>query len=152
MAPVDLSPRVPLRGASWAGLALAGLGWLVLAAGESTLAVLGLGSDQARLSALAQMLVITGFGLAVLDVLHAGFGALNRFFEAVLQRSAAKAPSEPAPRSVRPGPAGAGDIVERGRLNGRAFLRDRDGTVDVETLLGVRRFASLEDAEDFIGA
>jgi hypothetical protein len=158
--------RTRVTALSWAGLALAAAGWAVLLAGDTGAAALGLAPDRAQTVAVAQMLVLSGIGLALFDALHAGFGALNRFFDAVLQRSVAKAappshappshaPARPAPQPARaaPQPATAqSEIVERGRFDGRAYLRYRDGSVEIETLLGVRRFSSMEEVEEFIGA
>jgi hypothetical protein len=48
--------------------------------------------------------------------------------------------------------AGAGDVVTRGELNGRDYVLYRDGSVLIETLLGPRRFASISEAQEFIGA
>ncbi len=42
-------------------------------------------------------------------------------------------------------------IVERGRLKNSAYVLFGDGSVEVETLLGLRRFASLGEAYEFIG-
>ena len=52
---------------------------------------------------------------------------------------------EPEPAYVEPDA-----IVERGRVGDRAYVLFGDGSVEVETLLGVRRFASIDEARDFI--
>jgi hypothetical protein len=44
------------------------------------------------------------------------------------------------------------EIVTRGALAGRDYVLFRDGSVVVETLLGPRRFLSLNEAQEFIGA
>jgi predicted component of type VI protein secretion system len=44
------------------------------------------------------------------------------------------------------------EIVTRGALAGRDYVLFRDGSVVVETLLGPRRFLSLSEAQEFIGA
>ena len=41
-------------------------------------------------------------------------------------------------------------IVERGRVKDRAYILFGDGSVEVETLLGLRRFSSLSEAYEFI--
>ncbi len=46
----------------------------------------------------------------------------------------------------------ASDVVTRGALNGRDYVLFRDGSVVVETLLGARRFPSITEAQEFIGA
>ncbi len=42
-------------------------------------------------------------------------------------------------------------VVERGRLKDRPYVLFGDGSIEVETLLGQRRFASFKDAREFIG-
>lgn len=151
-APAEIGTRTVTR-LTWVGLLLAAVGWTMLLGGRELGAALGLPYEAAHLAAVAQTLVLSGLGLAILDALYTGFGALHRFFDAVLQRSAAKA-SQPAQAPARPPPepqAPPNQIIERGRLNGRGYLRYRDGTVEVETLLGVRRFKSVEEAEEFVG-
>ena len=81
------------------GLVLVVSGWLALVAdlvladaqlqAGGLVATLALKNDIATLS---EMLVVTGLGLAILGGLRDGFGALNRFFDAVLQRSTAARP------------------------------------------------------------
>lgn len=41
-------------------------------------------------------------------------------------------------------------IVERGWVKDRAYVLFADGAVEVETMLGLRRFPSLQDAQEFI--
>ncbi len=146
---------------AWIGFGIVILGWLALIGdlaisdavlrGGNLVAVISLRSD---IATLAQTAIMTGFGLAVVGSLRSGFGALNRFFEAVLQRSAS---SRPAPAVEQPEPyveAPSPNVVERNRSTGT--IRDRnyvilpDGSVEVDTLLGTRVFASLDEARDFI--
>ena len=139
------------------GFGLVILGWVILVAdltAGSLVAVLALKAD---IVTLAQCLLLTGFGLAVLGALKDGFGALNRFFDAVLQRSSGARPSP------MPAAAEAEDTVVVTVPNGSdrspgsaAQHRDRnyvilpDGSVEVDTLLGTRIFATLDEARDFI--
>ncbi len=142
------------------------LGWVVLVAdlvvGDAQLTVGGLVAALALkgdIASLAQLLVVTGLGLAILGGLREGFGALNGFFDAVLQRSAA-----PRPGTM---PEGTHDIIDDDvsvvqphgdRLAGerpahapaRNYTILPDGSVEVETLLGTRIFASMDEARDFI--
>ena len=101
------------------------------------------------------MLIVSGFLIAILGTLRAGVVTLRQFFEAVLQRAAAAA-AQPAPPMPEPEPEPAyvepDAIVERGRVGDRAYVLFGDGSVEVETLLGVRRFASIDEARDFIGS
>ncbi len=158
------APRASSRLAGF-GFALVILGWVILVAdlalsdavlkAGSLVAVLSLKAD---IVTLAQTLVASGFGLAVMGALRDGFGALNRFFDAVLQRSAGPRP-EPMPQPVVR--LDEDDVVappsaEEDRPATAAPHRQRnyvilpDGSVEVETLLGTRIFATLDEARGFI--
>jgi hypothetical protein len=140
------------------GLFLALLAWgLLLFGGQLSVWATGflgrplpLALDPGRTD-VAQSLILSGFGLAILGTLRAGLNTLRSFVEAVLQRSAAaRAQPTPAPPTVEP--VDPMRVVERGWIRGRPFARFADGSVEIETLLGVRRFASFADAEDFVGS
>ena len=163
-----MSDFLPPRGAGVNRLKVFGfglviLGWVILLAdltlsdsvlkAGSLVAVLALKAD---IVTLAQCLLLTGFGLAVLGALKDGFGALNRFFDAVLQRSSGARPT-PMPAATEaetvvvtvpngsdrsPGPAA--------QHRDRNYVILPDGSVEVETLLGTRIFATLDEARDFI--
>ncbi len=149
------------------GLIMVVLGWLVLVTdlvvGDAQLQAGGLVATlalKADIATLAQTLVITGLGLAVLGGLREGFGALNRFFDAVLQRSVSpRATPMPAPEpmeeddDVVAAPRGADRIAPDRHpppAQGRNYQILPDGSVEVETLLGTRIFASMDEARDFI--
>lgn len=131
---------------TWIGLMVVALGWALLLSGapsvEILIKLLGRGDLPFNMVVIAQMTIFTGFGLAVLGALQTGFGALKNFFDTVLERTARNGEQQTTQTSR---------IVERGRLRDRPFVRFGDGTVEVETLLGLRRFASLKDAHEFIG-
>ena len=101
-------------------------------------------------------LLIVGGGpagmMAGLLFARAGLKTLRLFFEAVLQRSAAARaqPAPPPPPAVEP--VDPTQVVERGWIRNRPYARFADGSVEIETLLGIRRFASFADAEDFVGS
>jgi hypothetical protein len=100
--------------------------------------------------AFAQCIILSGFGMAILGALQTGFGALNKFFEAVLQRSG-HGPAQPAARTIAPErSAHPRKILERGWVKNRAYVLFIDGSVEVETMLGRRLFLSLQDAQEFI--
>jgi hypothetical protein len=138
------------------GLLLVLFGWiLLLFGGELSLLAsnamgrpLPVGLDLGRTD-VAQSLILSGFALAILGALRAGVATLRQFFEAVLQRAAA-AKAQPAPPN--PAPLDPEAVVERGWIRDRPFVRYADGSVEVETLLGVRRFTSFSDAEGFVGS
>ena len=148
------------------GLGLVGVGWAILAAdlllGEAVLqagSLVAVLSVKADVVILAQTLVLTGFGMALLGALRDGFGALNRFFDAVLQRAASPRPT-PMPSTqaseaedavvVTPAPPEVRVTAPAAPKRERNYVVRPDGSVEVETLLGTRIFATLEEAKDFI--
>ena len=84
---------------TWVGFGIALIGWVLLiidlVASDTLMragnlvAVLSLRNDVVT---LAQTVILTGFGIAIVGALRAGFGAFTKFFDAVLQRSAAPRP------------------------------------------------------------
>ncbi len=42
--------------------------------------------------------------------------------------------------------------VVGGKLAGREFLEYEDGSIEIDTLVGRRRFVSIDAAEEFVGA
>ncbi len=129
------------------GLILAGIGWALLL-GEATVAdVLPAGHASARpptfhadLCVIAECVIASGFALAIVGALQTGFGALNRFFEAVLMRSAQRQ----APVVMRDEPVVDAPMPER------PYRKMPDGSVEVDTILGTRRFTSVAEARAFI--
>ncbi|MYZ46952.1 hypothetical protein [Propylenella binzhouense] len=140
---------------TWSGFALAACGWLLLGMlGAAQFVAEGAGpaarlAADARLVSIAEMAIVSGLALAVIGVLVAGFGALDGLFGALLRlsaersREAAQAASAELP---------ADQVVERGRVRDRSYAVYGDGSVEIETLLGVRRFRSFEEVHEFIGA
>lgn len=148
------------------GLAIAMVGWALLIAAlvlsdallksGSLVAIISLRSD---IVTVAQTAILSGFALALIGALRRGFGALNRFFDAVLQRSSTPRPSptirepadapEPMP-DVRPDLRPAEHAGQTGRIRDRNYVILPDGSVEVETMLGTRVFATLDEARDFI--
>jgi hypothetical protein len=135
---------------TWIGFMVVAFGWALLLSGAPTLQIFAAAIGHKLpfdMPAISQATILSGFGLAILGALQTGFGALKHFFDTVLERTA------------RPG-AHPGDtigkkpvtkVVERGRLKDRPYVLFGDGSIEVETLLGQRRFASFKDAREFIG-
>jgi hypothetical protein len=135
------------------------LGWALLLSGnsatEEVLRIFGRASVPLNFVAIGQATILTGFGLAILGALQTGFGSLKQFFDMVLERTAqnakqnlaiaVEAPQQPSP------PPSPKKVVERGTLKDRSYMRFGDGTIEIETLLGLRRFASIQEAAEFIG-
>lgn len=150
-------------------------GWALLFSAAQLTDVLAQASGRSlgatiNVPAIAQCAIVTGLGIGIIGALQTGFGALNRFFEAVLVRSqqgrpqsGAPSPGHPAVHAVTSSPAQAvtraivkqqpsqpRKILERGWVKDRAYVLFTDGSVEVETMLGRRMFPSLQDAREFI--
>lgn len=158
---------------TWVGMILVALGWTILLSGVTLADIVSRVSGHVspavvsiNMAVVAQCTILTGFGLAILGLLQTGFSTLNRFFDSVLERTSKLPVSEQVPMRAEPAQrrtealaavskpvsAKAGSkIVERGLLKDRAYVRFGDGTIQVETLLGLRRFPSLREAVEFIG-
>ena len=131
---------------TWLGLIVAALGWAML------LGVAGLNgrlapSVHADFVEIARCLIGSGFGLALIGALQTGFGALNRFFSAVLTRSGPRAAPVPSPAAAAAPPVDRAAEPLRER---RPYQILADGSVEVETIVGTRRFDSMDEARDFI--
>ena len=130
---------------TWIGLLLAGIGWVLLL-GEIALTDLVPAklprpvapTFHADLLAVAECLIGSGFGLAVIGALGSGFGVLNDFFNAALNRSGQRGGARTEPE-VGPPPRG-----------GRPYRTLPDGSVEVETIVGTRRFETMAEAREFI--
>jgi len=73
--------------------------------------------------------------------------------ESVSGPRAADGGAAPGP-GLTPSPASGPDRrrrVREGQLGGRPYVLFADGAVDLETVFGVRSFASLDEARAFIG-
>lgn len=150
------------------GLSVALLGWIVLA-GDTALGFMpptigGMAMTavlRQDVFAIAETAIFSGFALAILGALRAGFGALHRFFDAVLHRaSTPKASSvaypEPAIEPAVAHPAHAPrppqpkTVDVKAQRQGRNYTILANGAVEVDTLLGTRVFASLDEARAYI--
>ncbi|MCI0418565.1 MAG: hypothetical protein L0312_04975, partial [Acidobacteria bacterium] len=124
---------------TWVGFMVVAFGWTFLLS-ASQLAELfaslpGRPSGNLNMPAIAQCMVQTGFGIAVMGALQTGFGALNKFFDSVLERT-----GNPQSRTIAHRPAQQKKIAERGWVKDRAYVLYMDGSVEVETMLGRRIF------------
>ncbi len=76
-------------------------------------------------------------------------------YKATSGRPSPAVASPAAAQTPKPAPAAGAKprtkIVERGLLKDRAYVLFGDGSIEVETLLGLRRFPSLREAAEFIG-
>lgn len=148
MKPFRLLPSS--AGAILPGLALLGSGWACLvAAGLVPDRMLHLGPlplDRRDLVPLGQSAIVTGLGLLLLVRLTRGFGALDRFFAAALERAERRAPRPPEPVAA----LNEGAPAARLSLAGHDLIVLPDGAVLLETVLGMKRFGSLDEAFAFV--
>lgn len=104
-----------------------------------------------NLGTLGQSLILTGFGCVIVQTLREGFGALQRFFDAILVRTA-KPAVEPTPAEPSADLEEKNDvIVDRGWIKDRPYVVYADGSTEIETRIGIRRFTSHQDARAFVG-
>jgi prepilin-type processing-associated H-X9-DG protein len=157
---------------TWIGFMIVALGWALLFSAAPVIEILATLTGRStgslsHLANIAECAIVTGLGLAIVGALQTGFGALHDFFNTVLERTARTVPkrdgeearvniqanelSNAVPLKREPQVGRQLKIVERGRLKNRAYVLFGDGSVEVETLLGLRRFASLGEAYEFIG-
>ena len=142
---------------TWLGLTAAVVGWAMML-GQTAISDFMTAQDPPVLPPtfhddfmdVSKTLIYSGFGLALVGSLQTGFGALNRFFEAVLVRSGQKTqgaalPPAPIEESFR-----REEVVEAAPRIGRPYRTFADGSVEVETIVGNRRFRSMVEARDFI--
>lgn len=166
---------------TWIGFTIVAAGWVLLLLGPQINDVAAHAGGRpleaspfVNLPAIAQCAILSGFGVGVIGALQTGFGALNRFFMAVLARSGqtraqtaatspaysmaqssaaanyrSPAPPQSAPKAI-PRPAQPRKIMERGWVKDRAYVLFVDGSVEVDTMLGRRMFPSLQEAQEFI--
>jgi hypothetical protein len=80
---------------------------------------------------------------------QAGYGQQMYQTQQAPQPQPQQAPQLTLQRSTS---ANANEVITRGSLNGRDYVLFRDGSVLIETLLGPRRFPSIAEAQEFIGA
>jgi hypothetical protein len=167
--------NMPFPRLTWAGLLIATLGWGFLLSypllAPSVLVSSGTSEirDPARfILVFGENAVVTGLAIGVLGALERALHLLGRIAGGAGQmRPQLKpnlAPMSPAPVHAAPVATmsaqshmlmpqrSSTEVVTRGALNGRDYILFRDGSVVVETLLGARRFPSITEAQEFIGA
>ena len=79
---------------TWVGFMIVALGWALLFSAPQLAELLAsftgrsMNAGYLNLPTIAFCTILTGFGVAILGALQTGFGALNKFFESVLERTA----------------------------------------------------------------
>ncbi|CCB67512.1 MULTISPECIES: hypothetical protein [unclassified Hyphomicrobium] len=107
-----------------------------------------------RLMALAivQSILIAAVSMKILPVLERGRSLTK--VSATPRRAPALEPPRmsPMPMPTPPPLPSPPKAVVGGQLAGREFLEYGDGSIEIDTLVGRRRFASLDAAREFVGA
>ena len=155
---------MPFPRMTWAGLLIATLGWGLLLAYPllASHGPVGPGAHEIRDPArfiliFGENAVVTGLAIALLGAMEKVIALLGRPSANASQSKASPQASAPRPPSLGPSPQllsarQTNEIVTKGALAGRDYVLFRDGSVVVETLLGPRRFLSMTEAQEFIGA
>jgi hypothetical protein len=138
------------------GAFVAGVGWIILVALASFSVSMdasmteALGTHVNFLSRMAEGIIITGFGLAILDAIERQRILNSRALSALQSKLAPPQRCAELPLST-PMIAPRGEPLASGSLNGRDYKLYGDGSVEMETILGTRCFASILDAREFVG-
>ena len=158
------------------GISVSGAAWFLLVWSIITpdpllriLGQTGTALGQHYLVTLFECALFTGFVVILVGALQAGFGALDRFFDAILRRSGKNEQLPPPPRRVvaesKSPQAQVSAVQERpvlksrlppkvmdeGFLRGRTYALYSDGSVEVDTLLGRKKFESMDAAITYLG-
>lgn len=167
---------MPFPRLTWIGFLVSTLGWGFILSYPLIISFLpdgggaGQSHDPARfIPMIGQNAIITGMALALLGALEKALRLLARISANSAQAKSQSRSSQALP-AAKPQPANGNtsqaatgqpmlmpkrapnEVVTRGALNGRDYVLFRDGSVVVETMLGPRRFKSITEAQEFIGA
>lgn len=108
-----------------------------------------------RLMALtvAQSILISAVAMKLLPLIERRRLSVRIITDAGPERAALADQSVPAQEAAAtPPPLLAPKPVVGGKLAGREYLAHPDGTIEIDTLVGRRRFASIAAAREFVGA
>jgi hypothetical protein len=140
---------ITLGRVGWIGAILVGSGWTFLLLGLPVSRLINgskldwlVGWTTIDPEVIGHDMILTGIGLAIIGTLQTGFSALTRFFDAILKNIV---DSQPAPAPPKP-------EQKRTRITEFGVIMLDDGSIEVETILGTRRFASFAEAREFMDA
>jgi hypothetical protein len=101
---------------------------------------------------LAQSILISAIVMKLLPLVERRRNAISIAADAPVERLALpekpETSEEPEENVALPSPKPA----TAGKLAGRDYLAHPDGTIEIDTLVGRRRFVSIEAAREFVGA
>lgn len=143
---------------TWAGLGLAAIGWGALLCAPLMAAATGplpnaneVGDPVWIILRLGENGILSGLALAILGAMRHRPTAAAQAVADMPERNHAPVPAF-APLAASSLEIEPPSVVAQGDLAGRAYALYSDGSVVVETLLGQRRFQTLDDARQFIGS
>jgi hypothetical protein len=108
-----------------------------------------------RLMALtvAQSILISAVAMKLLPLIERRRLSVRIITDARAERAALLDPPVPTQETAATAaPLAPPMPVVGGRLAGREFLEHADGTIEIDTLVGRRRFASIASAREFVGS
>lgn len=155
---LGIKPQSPRRRSSAAALfVFAGLGALAL--GIFIIGFSALRSDAPeiwihRLMALAivQSILIAAVSTKIMPVLQRG-SSFKRIIAAPRRERPVELPRmSPMAATIPPPLPAPPKAVIGGQLAGREYLEYHDGSIEIDTLVGRRRFISIDAAREFVGA
>lgn len=139
---------------STSGLALLWVGWVVMVFHAVLWFMTGESNPDMRhwqsfvvMALLAQSAIVTGIGLAVVDVVS----ARPQQRTGAAKQAARAANPGPLPPTPPPAHVAAMPPFPMARVSGRSARLYPDGSIEIETKLGRRRFPSAADAIKFVG-
>ncbi|MFT3732402.1 MAG: hypothetical protein QM780_13455 [Hyphomicrobium sp.] len=105
--------------------------------------------------AIAQSILISAVTMKILPIIERRGSLINvgQFAERVRPEKPAARTAAPVRFETAPPPLPAPPKpVVGGQLAGREFLEYQDGSIEIDTLIGRRRFVSLDAAREFVGS
>lgn len=141
---------------TWIGLVVVAVGWGLLILSIAFADVLIAKAPRlmppvlhADLIEISRCVIVTGFGLAVVGALQAGFTRLDRAFGVTAMRASAADEVRMEPAFSTSAPA-APERVSPGQGKRRPYRVFADGSVEVDTIVGTRLFKTMAEAREFI--
>lgn len=141
---------------TWMGLVVVAVGWALLVLSIVFADLLIAKAPRlmppvlhADLIEISRCVIVTGFGLAVLGALQAGFARLDRTFGFMQARSTMADEPRLEPAFAASAPS-APERVAPGQGKRRPYRIFADGSVEVDTIVGTRLFKTMAEAREFI--
>jgi hypothetical protein len=99
---------------------------------------------------VAQSAIMAGAGLKLFNAIESSQQSLQKAARSATRLKAQTLPVSTDPVTALPFQSGLEMRTRRGRIGDRDFVQYADGSLEIDTRLGRRRFGSLEAAEEFL--